>query len=209
LAVKYNVTRQTVNKIIRRSRDTDYSIHKSTNKRFRCLPYGLKRLAKVEKELEKKLKEKAKRYHKQYPGEMLHVDTKRLPILTGESPHKAREYLFVAVDDYSRELYAAILPDKTQFSAEACLKQVIDACPYTIEQLYTDNGLEYKGSPDNHALMRLCRENKMEQRFTKVKSPQTHGKAEHVIRTLMDIWHTKTHFKGRVHRKTELIRFVN
>lgn len=205
---KYLVSRPTIYKIIHRARDKDYSIHKSINKRFRCLEYGLKRLSKVEKQLEEKLKRQARRYNKNYPGEMAHGDTKRLPLLTGESSQQTREYLFVAIDDFSRELYAAILPDKTQFSAKRFLEQVLEECPYTIEQWYTDNGLEYKGNAD-HAFRKLCRESKIEQRFTKVNTPQTNGKAERVIRTLMDMWHRKTIFKSRAHRKQELIRFVN
>ena len=57
--------------------------------------------------------------------------------------------------------------------------------------------------------MKLCTENRIEQRFTKVKTPQTNGKAERVIRTLIEMWHDKTFFKNRIHRKTELIRFLN
>lgn len=209
LCRRYGVTAPTVYKIIHSGRLNDYSIHKSVNKRFRCLEYGLKRLSKIEKDLEKKLKEQARRYNKEYPGEMVHVDTKRLPLLTGESPKNNHEYLFVAIDDYSRELYAAILPDKTQFSSEKFLHQVIDECPYTIEQIYSDNGLEYKGDPTHHAFMKLCIENKIDQRFTKVKHPYTNGKAERVIRTLLEQWHNKTTFNTRQHRKTELIRFIN
>ena len=209
LCRKYQISPPTVYKIIHRARNNDYSIHKSVNKRFQCLEYGLKRLSKIEKELEEKLKKKAKRYNKKYPGEMMHGDTKRLPLLEGESPKENHEYLFVAIDDYSRELYAAILPDKTQYSAEKFLKQVLNECPYTIEQYYTDNGLEYKGDPEHHAFAKLCRKNKIEQRFTKVKRPQTNGKAERVIRTIMDMWHNKTKFKNRQHRKIELIRFIN
>jgi len=93
----------------------------------------MKRLAKVEQALEQKLKRAAQRYHKTYPGEMLHFDTKRLPLLAGETRLLPREYLFVAIDDYSRELYAAIWPDKTQTSAAAFLEHVIEECPYTIE----------------------------------------------------------------------------
>jgi len=208
LVRNYHVSAPTVYKIIHRARNNDYSIHRSTNKRFRCLQYGLKRLSRIETKIEEKLKKQARRYNKKYPGEMIHGDTKRLPLLSGESSKDQREYLFVAIDDYSRELYAAILPDKTQFSAEKFLKQVIDECPYTIEQYYTDNGLEYKGN-EHHAFAKLCQENKIEQRFTKVKCPQTNGKAERVIRTIMEMWHDKTGFKNRQHRKTELIRFVN
>jgi transposase InsO family protein len=205
---KYRVSAPTVYKILHRGRQRDFSVHKSVNARFRMIQYGLKRLAKVEQELERKLKTEAKRYNKQYPGEMMHVDTKRLPLLTGETKLQKHEYLFVGIDDFSRELYAAILSDKTQYSAEAFLKQMLDECPYTIEQVYSDNGLEYRGGKD-HAFMKLCTLNRIEQRFTKVRTPQTNGKAERVIRTLMEMWHEKTVFKSRAHRKVELIRFVN
>ncbi len=209
LCRQYGVTAPTVYKIIHQGRLNDYSIHQSTNKRFRCLQYGLKRLAKVERILEEKLRKQAKRYNKEYPGEMVHVDTKRLPLLAGESPRNNHEYLFIGIDDYSRELYAVITPDKTQYSSEKFLKQVLEECPYTIEQIYSDNGLEYRGDPSHHAFMQLCSTNKIEQRYTKVKHPWTNGKAERVIRTLLEQWHKKTIFNSRVHRKTELIRFVN
>lgn len=206
---RYGVTAPTVYKIIHRGRLNDYSVHNSTNKRFRCLEYGLKRLAKVEHVLEEKLKKQALRYNKEYPGEMVHFDTKRLPLLAGESPRSNHEYLFIGIDDYSRELYAAILPNKTQYSSERFLTQVLTECPYTIEQAYSDNGLEYRGDPTHHAFMKLCQGNKIEQRFTKVKHPYTNGKAERVIRTLLEQWHYKTIFKSRAHRKVELIRFTN
>ncbi len=206
---KHRVSAPTIYKIIHRARDKDYSVHKSINKRFRCIEYGMKRLSKIEQHIEERLKKQAKRYNKDYPGEMIHADTKRLPLLKGETPHETHEYLFVAIDDFSRELCAGILPDKTQFSAEKFLKQVLEECPYTIEQWYTDNGLEYKGNSETHALMKLCEQHHIEQRFTKVKTPRTNGKAERVIRTLMDMWHRKTQFKSRAHRNQELIRFVN
>lgn len=209
LAKKYRVSRPTVDKILNRGRKKDFSIHKSVNKRFRCLKYGMRRLSKIEKKIEDKKKKKAKRYNKKYPGEMIHFDTKRLPLLTGETPKKTREYLFVAIDDFSRELFCAILPDKTQYSAEKFLSQVLDECAYTIEQAYSDNGTEYRGNLKTHAFMQLCQRKKIEQRFTKVKTPRTNGKAERVIRTLMEMWHEKTEFKNRDHRKKELIRFVN
>lgn len=204
LARKYHVSRPTVYKIIHRARVKGFTIHKSTNKKFRCLEYGLKRLSKIEKQLEEKLKKQALRYNKKYPGEMLHGDTKRLPLLKGERPFETHEYRFVAIDDFSRELYAVILPDKTQFSVEKFLEQVLEECPYTIEQFYTDNGKEYRGSKD-HAFMKACKASSIEQRFTKVRTPRTNGKAERVIRTLWDMWHTKTRFKSRAHRKQELI----
>jgi len=209
LAREFHVTRPTIYKILERGRNRDFSIHKSTNKRFRCLKYGIKRLSKIERDIEERLKRQARRYNKDYPGQMLHGDTKRLPLLEGQSTQDQREYLFIAIDDYSRELFAAILHDKTQYSAKRFLEQVIEECAYSIETYYTDNGKEYKGDPERHEFMKLCKEHKIEQGFTKVRNPRTNGKAERVIRTIMEMWHNKTIFSSSAHRKTELKRFVN
>jgi len=205
---KYQISAPTVYKIVHRARHKDYTIHKSINKRFRCFKYGFRRLEKIAWQIEEKKRKQSKRYNKKYPGEMIHMDTKRLPLLKEESPKEKHQYLFVGIDDFSRELYVAIMPDKTQYSAEKFLNQVLKECPYTIEQIYTDNGLEYRGN-EHHAFGNLCLENNIEQRFTKVKCPRTNGKAERVIRTIMDMWHSKHIFKNRQHRKIELIRFVN
>jgi hypothetical protein len=128
-------------------------------------------LSKIEEAIEARLKRQGRRYNRDYPGQMLHVDTKRLPVLEGETALGRREYLFVSIDDFYRELYAAILPDKTRNFSRAFLEQVLEECPYTIEQCYTDNGKEYRGDPKHHAFMTLYREQKIEQRFTKVKTP--------------------------------------
>ena len=74
--------------------------------------------------------------------------------------------------------------------------------------MYSDNGKEYKGK-DTHAFVETCAAYGIKQMFTKVKRPQTNGKAERVIRTLMKMWHNKTQFKNRDHRLKELKRFVN
>jgi transposase InsO family protein len=130
-------------------------------------------------------------------------------LLEGQKRTDMRQYLFVAIDDFPRELYVAILPDKTQGSAKKFLQQVLDECPYTIEQYYADNGKEYKGDPRHHRFMLLCAQYGIEQRFTRVRTPRTNGKAERVIRTIMELWHEKTHFQSSEHRKAELRRFVN
>jgi len=139
---------------------------------------------------------------------MMHFDTKRLPRLKGEDNIMSREYMFVGIDDFSRELYVGILPDKTQQSAAEFLQQVLDQCPYTIECARSGNGTEYKGT-DKHDFVALCREQGIGQKFTRVKRPQTNGKAERVIRTLLDMWHSKHHFKGRQQRNMSLLRFIN
>ncbi len=210
LANEYHVSRLTIYKTLNRVRAKQIFPLKSINQRYRSLRYGLKRLAKIEKQIEKKLKNQALRYNKSYPGEMLHFDTVRLPYLKGESrtTHN-REYLFVAIDDYSRELYAAIMPDKTSFSAQTFLLQVIDECPYTIECAYSDNGKEYKGSLPDHPFALTCAVHSIEQRFTKIKTPKTNGKAERVIWTLFQMWHNKQEFTTREQRQQSLIRFIN
>ena len=80
-------------------------------------------------------------------------------LLKGRNTTDKRDDLFVAIDDFSRELYAAILPDKTADSAAKFLtEQVIEPCPYLIECVYSDNGSEYKGGT-NHAFCVACWEN--------------------------------------------------
>jgi len=63
LAENYHVPRPTVYKIIQRGRQRDFSIYQSTNKLFRCLKYGIKRLSKIKEAIETRLKKQAKRYN--------------------------------------------------------------------------------------------------------------------------------------------------
>lgn len=135
----------------------------------------------------------------------MHIDTKKLPKVKGIPTD---EYLFVMIDDYSRELYVSLAPDKTQISSSRALAQFVDECPYLIEKVLSDNGKEYKGTTD-HEFVKLCHQESIQQVFTKVKRPQTNGKAERVIRTLMDMRHSKEVFISLEHRRKSLKRFVN
>lgn len=208
LSRRFRVSRPTIYKVIDRARKQEFSPRKSTNKRFLQAKYGMKRLAKIESSIDTKKKLAARRYNKNYPGEMVHFDTKRLPLLKGEINTLPRDYLFVGIDDFSRELYATILPDKTQHSAATFLERVIEECPYIIECAYSDNGTEYKGTSD-HAFVALCKTNSIGQKFTRVRRPQTNGKAERVIKTILEMWHEKTVFISRKDRELGLARFVN
>lgn len=210
LSREYRVSRVTIYKVLRQARLGVLVPVKSINRRFRTVQYGLKRLAKIEMKLQAKLKARARRYGKSYPGEMVHVDCARLPLLRGESRTSHRyEYLFVGIDDYSRELFAAILPDKTAASARSFLDQMVEECAYTIDCLYSDNGREFRGDPTVHAFVQGCLGYQIPQAFTKVKHPQTNGKAERVIRTLRELWHDKEVFRSRAQRKQSLNRFIN
>ena len=105
LAEKYRVTPQIIYKVLARDRKQVFKPRNSTNDRYRALKYGLQRLARIETKLQAKLKSRARRYNKSYPGELMHSDTKRLPILDGESATQRQEHLFVAIDDFSREFF--------------------------------------------------------------------------------------------------------
>jgi hypothetical protein len=67
------------------------------------------------------------------------------------------EYLLVAIDDFSRDFNAAILPDKGQWSERKFLEQILEECPNIIELAYSDNGKKFRGDPRHHAFVTLCR----------------------------------------------------
>ena len=75
-------------------------------------------------------------------------------------------------------------------------------------QSNTDNGTKYKGAL-HHPFGVTCFNNGINQKFTKPARPQTNGKAERMIRTLMMMWHDKIAFVDSEHRKKELCRFIN
>jgi len=113
LSLEYKITRKTVYKVLERARLQDFENHLSVNLRFRIIKYGLRKLRKTAEKLQKRIdRENIKRYEKEYPGEMVHFDTKRLPLLSGEAIRDKREHLHVAIDDFSRYLVADIFPDK-------------------------------------------------------------------------------------------------
>lgn len=80
--------------------------------------------------------------------------------------------------------------------------------PYTIECVYSDNGREYKYTIE-HAFVNFCREKRINQKFTKPAHFQTNGKAERVIKTLMEMWHDKENFTNVADRQAKLRRFLN
>lgn len=213
LAKQYHVSRNTIYKVNRNARLGIYHNRTSENQRYRTIQSGLRRLEKTRSYLQWKAERRARRsvrYEKTFPGEMIHVDTKRLPLLRGEGVRDKREHLFVAIDDYSRTLFADIFPDKSSYSAAIFLEEVREALPFAIECIYSDNGSEYKGKA-GHAFVDTCTRYGYEQKFTRVRRPQTNGKAERVIRTLMDEWHTRTrcNHTSRDHRRRHLYAYVN
>ncbi len=102
IAEHFRVSRPTIYKVLKHARLQQFAPSNSTNKRYKTVQFGIKRLAKVEAKIQARLKKQAQRYNKSYLGELLHVDTKRLPLLKGQSKTTQRDYLFVAIDAFSR-----------------------------------------------------------------------------------------------------------
>jgi hypothetical protein len=129
--------------------------------------------------------EPIKRYERDQPGDLLHMDTKKLMCIGGRG--SGHEVMHVAIDDHSRVAFVQILPDETKFSAIAFLKAAIDYFERQrvhVKRLLTDNGSAY-WSRDFAA---ACAELEIKQRFTRPYRPQTNGKAERFIQTCLREW---------------------
>lgn len=210
LCRKYGVARQTIYGVIKKARMDIFTNLPSINHRYRRIQYGLKHLSKTEHILGKKLARKAhrlKRYEKAEPGELVHFDTKRLPVMYGESITEPREWLHVAIDDFSRFLMADLLPDKTSYASAIFLEEVIRTMPFRIEKAYSDNGSEYRGRPD-HPFVAGLRRHHIGQGFTQPHHPYTNGKAERVIRTIMHECFNRRSFSSRNERRRFLYAFI-
>lgn len=212
LARDYQVSRQTIYDTVKDAKLGIFVNRSSMNRRYRSVYYGLKRLSHTEQRVAMRLakrEHRQKRYEKTVPGEMIHLDTKRLPLIRGEAARQPREYLFVAIDDYSRWLFADILPDKTSWSAAIMLQELVLSLPFMVTGIYSDNGSEYKGVA-GHPVHDFCKQHRISQGFTKVKHPWTNGKAERVIKTLMTEWHYKSwNFSSRDERRKYLYAYVD
>lgn len=210
----YHVDKNVIHKILLRGRLGDFTVHDSTNRRYRTIEYGLRRLSKTDVALEKRLlRSQIMRYEKRTPGELVHTDSRGLgnvPRPFGKrysSPAPKREVLYVAIDDASRFLAADILPDKTSWSGAIFLEQAMLRLPFVTECLYSDNGGEFKGRID-HPVTSLCMRLGVQQKFTKPYHPWTNGKAERVIKTLIYEWLYRNSFKNNEERRRSLYQFV-
>lgn len=142
--------------------------------------------------------EPVQRYEREAPGELLHIDIKKLgrfdkvgPRITGDRRQRARnigwEYLFVAIDDHSRIAFTRMYPDERKESATDFLRCATDyfaKLGVPIERLITDNGPAFRSAVFGAA----CLELGMQQKFTRAFRPQTNGKAERFIQSALREW---------------------
>jgi transposase InsO family protein len=155
--------------------------------------------------------EPAVRYERSRPGELVHIDIKKLGRIEGGAGkrvggrsggayrprrsdlHGSRrgtigwEFVHIAVDDYSRLAYAEVLPDQKATTAIGFLKRALAFFArhgIQIERILTDNGSAYISTI--HAL--ACRRLGIRHLRTRPRRPQTNGKAERFIRTMLQGW---------------------
>jgi transposase InsO family protein len=138
------------------------------------------------------------RYQRDRPGELIHIDTKKLGKIAGIghritgrrsgmiNRHRGVgwEYLHVAVDDASRLAYTEILPDERKASAIAFLARAIAWFArhgVTVERIMTDNGNAYR----SHDFRDACASAAVRHLRTRPYTPRTNGKAERFLQTVM------------------------
>jgi len=178
------------------------------------------------RELDRATGVRIRRYEHDHPGDLVHIDIKKLGRIpdggghrvVGRSQgirnrfatrHTARTgyrhpklgytYLHSAVDDHSRLAYTAILPDETKQSAVAFWHQArafFASYGITIQAVLTDNGSAYRS--------RLWRQtlhaDGVQHRHTRPYRPQTNGKAERFIRTMLNGWAYGAIYRSSIER---------
>jgi transposase InsO family protein len=156
--------------------------------------------------LDRSTGEVIRRYERARPGELVHVDVKKIGRLRdggGWRVHgrdslerrRARaatrvgyEYVHAAIDDHTRLAYAEIHPDEKGETCAAFLRRAaawFAAHGIKIERIMTDNAMAYRRS---HAWRQALADIGAEPRFTRRYRPQTNGKAERLNRTMCEEW---------------------
>jgi transposase InsO family protein len=140
----------------------------------------------------------AVRYEHAAPGDLLHLDIKRLVRIqrpshrvTGDRRDGVKgigaEFLHVAIDDHSRLAFTAMYPDQTERSSTHFLAAAVawfDRLGIAIRRVLTDNGPCYKAN----RFHRACAQLNLKHRRTRPYTPRTNGKAERFIQTAINEW---------------------
>jgi transposase InsO family protein len=141
------------------------------------------------------------RYERKRPGELLHVDIKKLGRIgqaghralgRGPGRHKGKgrlgwEFIHVCVDDATRLAYVEVLADEKGSTAAGFLRRAVawfKGMGVEVERVLSDNGSCYRSRVHAQA----CAELEMRHIFTRPYRPQTNGKAERFIQTLTNRW---------------------
>jgi transposase InsO family protein len=156
------------------------------------------------------------RYERQAPGEMIHIDIKKLGRFerpghrvtgdrTGQSSGRGVgwEFVHVCIDDHSRVAFSQIHPDETAESAVPHLKAAVAyfaSLGVSVSRVMTDNGACYK----SRAFRNACAQLGLKHIRTKPYTPKTNGKAERFIQTSLREWAYAQTYDSSDHRAAEL-----
>jgi transposase InsO family protein len=168
--------------------------------------------------------EPAQRYERARPGELIHVDVKKLGRIarpghrvlgrqSGEAHHRRRyhlgwEFVHVAIDDATRLAYVEVLDDERAMTAVGFLRRAIShfaSYGITVERLITDNGSAYRSTV--HAI--ACRALGIRHLRTRPYRPQTNGKAERFIRTMLGGWAHGAIYRDSTERNAALAGWLD
>jgi transposase InsO family protein len=163
-------------------------------------------------------KEPVVRYEHERPGDLLHLDTKKLGRIhrPGKripgSPYRSVgagwETLFVAVDDHSRVAFTDLYPDECQANAVQFLENSVryyQSLGVRIRRVLTDNGSAFRSK--SFAL--ACGKLRITHKFTRAYRPQTNGKAERFIQSALREWAYAAAYNHSTDRATELERWIH
>jgi transposase InsO family protein len=165
-------------------------------------------------------KQTARRYERERPGELVHMDVKKLGKIPdgggwrahgradGNRDRKVKigyDYVHSLVDDHSRLAYSEILPDEKGATCAAFLRR---AAAYfaargitRIERVMTDNAWSYRHSND---IKKACADLDATQKFIKPHCPWQNGKVERLNRTLATEWAYRQTFTSNAERAAAL-----
>jgi transposase InsO family protein len=174
----------------------------------RCLQrHGISRLPEVEGSKPTKAK------FKTYPIGFFHIDIAEVQTAEG----KLR--LFVAIDRTSKFAFAKLEESANIHTAAAFLKALIEAVPYRVHTVLTDNGVQFCDLPSRrdgptarlrrHMFDRVCRENGIEHRLTKPYHPWTNGQVERMNRTIKEATVKRYHYERHNQLESHLADFIN
>jgi len=166
--------------------------------------------------------EPVRRYEREKPGELIHIDIKKLGRIgsvghriTGRYPGAVNrhhgigwEFVHVCIDDASRVAFVQVMANQRKESAVAFLEAAVAyyaKLGIRIERVMTDNGSCYRST----TFRAVCRRLGIRQIFTKPYTPRTNGKAERFIQTALREWAYARAYQNSDQRSAELPHWLH
>jgi transposase InsO family protein len=177
--------------------------HLTRSSLHRCLErHGISRLPEIEGD-----KPQKKRFAS-YPLGYFHIDIAEV------STEEGKLRLFVAIDRTSKFAFARLVESAGKMEAAQFLRDLIEAVPYRIHTVLTDNGVQFTPRKQDvwdsrHIFDRVCDEHGIEHRLTKVNHPWTNGQVERMNRTLKDATVKRYHYDSHAQLRAHLQLFVD